>query len=180
MYLQQAAILNPNSAITHYDLGYVYESLGDYKNAANEMQAAIGLAPQHVFTRIDLASIYYRNSDLKSAIDILSNIKIDDPLQAQILDAARLTYMAQQNHDIDDQAIAALKQIDINKLSPAYKESLVAIYALEQRDQAVNLLKNACASAPETCDDLAINPSYQNIRNDPEFKELLKKYNQKK
>ncbi|MGA9854217.1 MAG: tetratricopeptide repeat protein [Gammaproteobacteria bacterium] len=177
VYLQQAAVINPNSAIAHYDLGYVYESLGDYKNAINEMQAAIGLAPQHVFTRIDLAGIYYRNSDLKSAVGILSNIKIDDPLQAQILNAARLTYMAQQNPDLNNQAIAALKGIETNKLSTVYKETLIALYALMgQRDHAIDLLKDACANAPETCGDLAINPSYKKLRNEPEFKALLKKY----
>ncbi|HVC29076.1 MAG TPA: hypothetical protein VNF48_05945 [Gammaproteobacteria bacterium] len=176
-YYQQAAILDPNSAVAHYGLGYVYESMGGYANAITEFQAAIGLAPQLVSTRLDLAGIYYRNSDTKSANDILSDVKIDDPLQAQILNAAHRVYMVKQDSSRINDAISALRQIDINQLSPNDKAELVTLYALVGEDKyAIQLLIQVCTNAPETCGDLAVNPSYQLLRNDPEFKKLIIKY----
>lgn len=176
-YYRQAAILDPNSAVAHYGLGYVYASMGDYANAITEFQAAIGLAPQLASTRLGLADIYYRNSDTKNAIDILSNVTVDDPLQAQILNVARLVYLSKQDPNRNNDAIAALRQIDVSQLSPADNAELVTLYALVgEKDYAIKLLTHVCTNAPETCGDLAVNPSYEMLRNDPEFQKLIKKY----
>lgn len=177
VYLQQAAVLDPNYATAHYNLGYVYESLGDYAKAITEFQATIGLAPQDVSTRLDLAGIYHRNSDDKSAVEILSDVKIDDPLQAQILNAARLVYAAQLNPATGDQALAALHHIDVSKLSTTDQAELVTLYAMTgQKDYAVQLLTRVCANAPETCGDLAVNPSYKMLRSEPKFQQLANQY----
>jgi adenylate cyclase len=177
VYYKKAAILDPNSAVAHYNLGYAYESLGDYVNAITELQAAIGLAPQHVFTRLDLAGIYYRNSDNKSAVDILSNVTINDSIQAEILNAARLVYMSRINSDLSQQAITALRKINVDNLGTADQQELVTLYALVgQKTYALQLLKQACTNAPETCGDLAVNPSYEMLRSDPEFQRIAKKF----
>ncbi len=176
-FLKEAAILDPNSINAHYNLGYVYESIGEYTNAITEIQAALGLAPQLVSFRLDLAGIYYRNSDIKSAIDILSNVKLDDPLQALILNAARLVYLAKQDPKLNNDAIAALRQIDVSQLGSNDKAELVTLYAvMGEKDNAIQLLAQVCTNAPETCGDLAINPSYEMLRNEPMFKKLIKEY----
>jgi adenylate cyclase len=180
-YYKQAAILDPNSATAHYGLAYVYESLGDYANAITELQAAIGLAPQLISTRLSLANIYYRNSDTKSAIDILSNVTVDDPHQAQILNVARLVYLSKQDPNRKNEAITVLRQLDVSQFSPADNAELVTLYALVgEKDNAIQLLMHVCANAPETCGDLAVNPSYEMLRNEPEFQTLIKKYSSNK
>ncbi|MDE2234427.1 MAG: tetratricopeptide repeat protein [Gammaproteobacteria bacterium] len=177
VHFQQAAVLDPNSYTAHYGLGYEYETLGDYKNAVTEFQAAIALAPQLASTRVDLAGLYHRNSDDKSAVDILTGVQTDDPLQAQIINAARLAYMDQQNPQLGGQAIAALQQIDLHQVSYNDKAELVTLYALVgMKQQAVQLLAQVCDNAPETCGDIAINASYGMLRGMPGFDALVKKY----
>ncbi|MGH8413098.1 MAG: tetratricopeptide repeat protein [Gammaproteobacteria bacterium] len=172
-----AVSLDPNNAFAHYNLGVNYETHGDYKNAMTEYQATLGLAPQLVFARFDLANLYHRNGDDNSAVAILTGVTSDDPFQTQLLNAARLIYMAQENQELGTQALAALKQIDENKASATDKAVLVDLYILAgQNDHALQLLSEVCANAPETCADIAIDPSYTALHDKPAFQELVKKY----
>ncbi|MGH8397812.1 MAG: tetratricopeptide repeat protein [Gammaproteobacteria bacterium] len=174
---EQAVNLDPNDPYAHYNFGVIYEDYGDYKNAILEYQATLGLAPQLSYVRLDLAGAYHRNSDDKSAVDILTGVKTDDPLQAQILDAARLTYMAQQTPDINNQALDALKQIDVTRINVTDKEKLSALYTvIGKKGLAIKLLEEACANGPETCTDLAINPGYALLRSEPLFHKLVEQY----
>jgi hypothetical protein len=149
-------------------------------NAISEYQATIGLAPELGFARLDLARLYHRNSDDKSAVAILTGVKTDDLLQAQILDAARLVYLAQETPGLRDQALSSLREVDISKVTGSDKEQLVTLYILVgQKDQAIWLLNQVCENAPETCGDIVVNPSYQMLRSEPTFQKLVKKYNLK-
>lgn len=176
---QQAAVLDPNSALAHYNLAVTYEDMGDYTNAITEYQATVGLAPQLTFARLDLASLYHNNADDRSAIAILSGVHIDDPQQAKLANAARLVYTAQQHPDLRDQALATLQHMDVVNMSASDKEALVILYAvLGQKDYAVQLLSQACATAPETCGQLAA--EFKVLEGEPRFQKLVEKYSPKK
>lgn len=180
-HYQQASDLDPKSyrsVVAHYNMAGTYEGLEDYDKAMTEYRKAIDLAPQLVYLRLDFAGLYHRRGDNQNAIAALSGIAVADPIQAGLLNAARVVYQAQAMPTLRNDAHAALQQVDTSKLSAPDLIELAVLYSvLADKDRAIQLLTGACANAPESCSDIAVNPNFRPLASEPRFQKLIKQYN---
>ncbi len=60
---RQVVRINPEAAEPHHNLAAIYESLGDYDTAADELKKVIALAPRDIRAQIELADLYLKRAE---------------------------------------------------------------------------------------------------------------------
>jgi tetratricopeptide (TPR) repeat protein len=81
--------LKPDVAGAHNNLGFVYESKGQFDMAIAEYQTALRLKPYNAMTHYNLAVVYLKKGDADMAgkeVKLALNIRPDFPEARQLLD----------------------------------------------------------------------------------------------
>ena len=78
--LREASLLLPESPWPHYNLGWLYQELGDYENAAWEYEAALDLAPHSPEILENLLLVYtHLGTKPKRSIELIDRALRADP-----------------------------------------------------------------------------------------------------
>lgn len=75
---EEALIINPESADSHFGLGLIYQAESAYQPAEREFLKAIKIEPTHLEARFNLSKIYfYRKEYLKAVYQLEKVLKYD-------------------------------------------------------------------------------------------------------
>ncbi|MGB9428285.1 MAG: tetratricopeptide repeat protein [Gammaproteobacteria bacterium] len=174
---QQAAVLDPGNWAAQMNLGTTYVELGKNDQALQAFQAAHKLSPDNIDAPLEIAFLYHQESRLAEAVNVLSGIKTHSKDDARILDASRLAYQALQDPKLHDQALATLDKLAAANISAFNHYYLATSYViLGENDRAIGQITKFCSSAPDTCNDIAVDNHYAALRADPRFQTLVAKY----
>ena len=66
--LESARKIDPRSAIIAYNLGCVYESVGDLDKAIDSYSSAVRIDPQYAYAWLNRANAYMKKGDAKAAL----------------------------------------------------------------------------------------------------------------
>lgn len=174
----EAVQLDPRNATAQNNLANFYLDLGEYAKAPPHLLALMKLAPHSVDTTMVLAltySLLHRPEDAVKAFDLAQP---DTPLAKALVAAGRLTYQSVLDPKLHAQALAAVDALSRRSdLDPFSMGDVIQLYlALGRNDTVLDLLPQSCASAPDGCSDLSVNPLWLPLRDQPTFQALVKKY----
>jgi TolB-like protein/tetratricopeptide (TPR) repeat protein len=175
--VREAVRLNPDSALFQQNLAYDYQYLGDWPGELAAAQAEARLSPHNLVGTFLLAFTYTQLKRGNEAVRVFDSIQPESGLDKQLVDAGRLTYKSLLQPALRSNALSALNKLHGAKLSPGSGYGLLQFYlALGENLTAAQILPNFCAAAPAYCDDLAVNPIYAPLRDEPLFEKLSKQY----
>jgi hypothetical protein len=110
-------------------------------------------------------------------VAVFDLVKPATPVDQQLVDTGRLVYGAVANPALRPQALAALRTLSPHQSNNDVAANLVLMYAsLGEHAALLELLEAFCPAEPVFCTDLAVNPWYEELRGDPRFQRLAKKY----
>lgn len=127
--LEAQVAQNPNDAQSLYDLGYAYDSQGDYTKAIGYYERALALKPNDLNIMTDLGTADYYSGDPDKGLDMYAKVlKIDPKFQNALYNKAVVLLYGKKDKTA---AVAAIN---------AY----LAVYPSgSQSDQARQLLQEA-------------------------------------
>ena len=82
---------NPSNAEAYYQLGLVYEGLGDVPQSSNAFRSAAKLAPKRAEVVLALGRVYWHNGDRSLALAQFQSLLGDSPKKEILLQLAGLT-----------------------------------------------------------------------------------------
>ena len=174
---QEAARLNPYSALIQFSLGFDYLDLHDWPMVVQAAQKAIKLSPHDLNGVFELAYAYSQLQRGKDAVSAFGLVQPDTALDKQLVEAGRLTYRALLNPARRPDALAALDKLHHARTSPVAQYQLITLYAaLGEKETVIQMLPGLCTGFPDACGDLALNPVYAPLHGDPRFEKLSKQY----
>jgi len=174
---QQAAMLNPEYWAVQMNLGGAYAELGEISQAIKAYQAAQRLSPDNIEAPLEIAFLSHLQSNDKESVRVLADVKTSNKADARILEASRLSYAALLDPRLRNQALATLDKLAADKNSNFNRYYLAANYILLGGDaKAIQLIREMCGNAPDTCNDIAVDTHYQSLRNEKEFQKLVAQY----
>jgi TolB-like protein len=174
---RKAAQLDPDSTVAQYNLAFMYLDLGEWAQSIEAAQALIRLDPQDVDGAFLIAYArqrLYQHGQMVAAFDLVRPVT---PLDRQQVDTGRQVYRAVANPTLRPQALAALGDLSRHQSNNDVAGNLVPMYAsLGEYAKLLQLLENVCQGYTAFCTDLAVNPWYEGLRDDPRFQRLAKEY----
>lgn len=177
---QQAAILDPGYWPVQMNLGTAYAELGNTDQALQAFQNAQKLSPDNIDAPLEIAFLYHTRSQYTEAVNTLRNIKPSNRDDTRILNASLLAYEASQNPALKDQAMSMLKAMGQEKTSAFSHYYLATAYIVLREEQlAIQQIEQFCNSAPDTCNDIAIDNHYTTLHGNPQFQTLVTRYSLK-
>jgi TolB-like protein/Tfp pilus assembly protein PilF len=174
----EAARLDPDNVTAQNNLATNYMDLGEYQNALAPSLMLVKLAPHSVSAAFGLAQNYALLHRGRDAVEAFDRVHPGTPLGEQLVAAGKLAYQSVLDSKLRPQALAAANALrKRSDLDPDSLFNLVTVYlVLDQKDAALDLLGRSCAQTPFTCNDFAVNPNYIQLRGDPRFEAMAKKY----
>jgi Tfp pilus assembly protein PilF len=153
--LQRAVALSPGLAAAHYNLGYVYEQVGEYDKALVEYQTTLHADGKHVPAYNGAARLLIKKKDYSGALQLL-NVAIQEPGLSGELGYAvwknrgaaqlRLTHILQAEADLKQALELKRDGAEAHCLMAQLFEARGDPRAAESQDRCVNL----AASDPKT------------------------------
>lgn len=170
--------------INPYDIGNwnnmaVYDQdLGDWSHmvlAANHLAHS---APSFLYSAFYLAFAYQQLHEYDKMVQAFDLVKTTSATSKQTIDAGRQVYKAVRDPKLRSQALAALAALwRSNSRNQDVAYTVIQMYlALGDAKTAMPILKGYCLEVPVACSDLAINPVYLPLREQPEFAKLARQY----
>lgn len=174
---QEAARLNPDSALAQFALGYDYLDLRDWRNAVTAALRATRLSPQELNGVFELAYAYTQLQRGRDAVRAFDLVRPATEVDMQLVGAGRLTYRSLLNPALRPKALAALDKLRHAGVSPNAQFQVISLYAaLGKKETMIQMLPGLCTGFPDACADLALNPVYAPLHGDPRFEKLSKRY----
>ncbi|MGA9854505.1 MAG: tetratricopeptide repeat protein [Gammaproteobacteria bacterium] len=173
---QQAATLSPESWATQMNLGAAYAQLGQDSEAIKAYRAAQKLSPADIDAPLEIAFLSRRLSNNAEAVRVLTDIQTSDKDNAAILAATRSCYAALLDPSLRTQALSDLDLL-VGRSSGFNQYYLATDYIiLGENAKAIQLIRQFCGNAPDTCNDIAVDIHYKSLHNEKQFQELVAKY----
>ena len=174
---QEAARLNPDSALAQFALGYDYLDLRDWPNAVTAALRATRLSPQELNGVFELAYAYTQLQRGSDAVRVFDLVRPATETDMQLVGAGRLTYRSLLDPALRPKALAALDKLRHVGVSPNAQFQIISLYAaLGEKETVIQMLPGLCSGFPDACADLALNPVYTPLHGDPRFEKLSKRY----
>ncbi|HET9819295.1 MAG TPA: tetratricopeptide repeat protein [Rhodanobacteraceae bacterium] len=174
---RKAAQLDPDSTVAQYNLAFVYLDLGKWTQSIEAAEALVRLDPQDVDGAFLIAYARQRLHQYEQMVAAFDLVKPATPLDRQQVDTGRQVYRAVANSTLRPQALAAIADLSRHQSNKDVAGNLVPMYAsLGEYAKLLQLLENVCPGYTAFCTDLAANPWYAPLRNNPRFQRLVKKY----
>ncbi len=174
---QEAALLDPYNVYAQENVVDADMDLQNYTQALPATLVFVKLSPYDIDSAFDLAFVYqqlHRERDMVSAFNLVKPATTSD---RQLVAAARLTYESLRKPQLHSQALAAVEKIPSVKLNSEEMYDLFQLYmALGEKKHVLQRLTRYCASAPDSCSDLAYEPVFLPLHGNPRFEELAKQY----
>lgn len=174
---QQAALLDPGNWAAQQNLGTTYAELGKPELALQAYQAARALSPDNIETPLEIAFLYHTQSRHDDAVNALRSVKPKNKADARILNVSLLAYEALQDPSLRSRALVTLKKLGREKNSAFFHYYVATAYIVLGEDQlAIQQIELFCSSAPDTCNDIAVDNHYTSLHGNQQFQALAARY----
>ena len=174
---QQATVLDPGNWAAQMNLGTTYAELGNNDQALQAFQTAQKLSPGNIDAPLEIAFLYHTQSKYTEAVNALRGIKPSSSDDVRILNASLLAYEASQNPALKTKAMNVLKKLGSGKNSAFFHYYVATAYiVLGEEHLAIQQIEQFCSSAPDTCNDIAVDSHYTALHNNPQFQALISRY----
>ena len=178
---QQAALLNPGDWGVQMNLAVTYAELGHTSKALEAYQAARNISPGNIDAPLEIAFLYYSQGKPEEAVNALRGIPVSSKADARILDASRLSYQALLDPSLKKEALSTFNKLAAGENSAFGHYYLATSYiVLGENDLAIREITRFCGSAPDTCNDIAVDPHYVSLHAIPAFQHLVTRYGLKR
>jgi adenylate cyclase len=177
---QQAAVLDPGNWAVQENLGTAYAELGKTEHALEAFRAAQKLSPTNIETPLEIAFLYHTQLKYDEAVNALRGVKPDNKNDARILNASLLAYEALRDPALRNQAFTTLKKLGGERNSAFFHYYVATAYVVLGEGQlAIQQIKEFCSSAPDTCNDIAVDNHFISLHSNPQFQALESVYSLK-
>lgn len=174
---EKAVALDPADAIAWNNLATSNQDLAQWRQMAAAAGKLIKLDPGDVDGAFYLAFASRQLGRPDQAAAAFDLVKPAAPLDRQQVDAGRLVYHALVDPASRPQALAALAGLAGHTADRDVTGNLIQMYlALGETAPALQLLQAECPADPVGCSDLAVNAMYVDLRGNPAFDALAKRY----
>lgn len=169
--LKRALELDPLSTVINWEIGLPYYFSRQYDLAIEQFKRAVSTDPQNTFARSFLAGIYTLKGSHEEALKV-----VDEPGSEDSYLAAMTAYTyARMGRRAEAKKIA-------ERLEMQAKQSYVSPFlfarvyvALGEKERAIEWLEKGYENREETSAWLNSDPSFDPLRSEPRFKELVRR-----
>jgi len=173
----KAIELEPNNATHYNNRGITYFHLEDYPTALADYTKAIELEPNNATLYNNRGVTYFRLKDYPTALaDYTKAIELE-PNNATLYNDRGVTYFR-----LKDYPTALADYTKAIELDPKYSKPVfntARVYALQGNlDQTIHWLHRAIKMSSKYVEQAQTETDFDSIRNTPEFKSLLKEFDQ--
>ncbi|MHB8581143.1 MAG: protein kinase domain-containing protein [Ignavibacteriaceae bacterium] len=177
--VQKALSLDPNNFFAYWILGRIYFTTDKYKEAIEPFKKVIELNPDFYTVYADLRMVYEKLGDKENLNEIVKTTlnfipqyleQNPDDGRARIYYASTLVFV----NKTEEAIIEAKMALELSPNDNVMLYNAVCLYSrLNERKLAVDTLRNIISSGFEHYDWIKRDPDLENIRNDPEYIELM-------
>ncbi len=158
------------------NVAWVYQSARQYDRALEQGRKTHELEPSFLTARWNLSHAYMVNGMYAEAINLSEKNLEADPTNQFMLQAAGYAYARSGRRREAEEVIKRFK--DIAKTQYVMSYWIASIYAaLGDKDKALAELENAYAGRDWYLHRLKVDPFWDPLRDDPRFKDMLKRLN---
>ncbi len=178
--VQKSLSLDSNNFFAYWILGRIYFTTDKDKEAVEPLKKVIELNPEFYTAYIDLRMVYEKLGDKENLKNIVkSSLEFFPKFLEQNPDDGRARILYASMLLTEDKIEEAKKETSMAlELSPNDNVMLynaVCLYSrINEKKLAVETLKNIIATGFEHYDWIKRDPDLENIRNEPEYLELMK------
>lgn len=171
--LEKAVDLNPVRITVNGDLGLYHHFAGSIEGAIDHHRRALDLNPFCALTRVEYARTLERAGQPGEAIEeIQRTLPLDDAPWVRVWLAR--AYALDGRREEAERVLRHLRPADRNgSVSPVFPALVHA--ALGERDEALDLLGEACARRSPWMAFLRVEPGFDPLREEPGFGALMRK-----
>ncbi|HEY4711539.1 MAG TPA: protein kinase [Dehalococcoidia bacterium] len=177
---QKAIELDPNNFTGYWILGRIYHSTDRDREAVEMFKKVVALNPEFYSAYGDLQMTYERLGEMdkyketiQAALQVYPHYLLLHPDDARAHMYCAITLF--QAGKPEDAKTTAAKAIELNPDDPLMLYNAACFYArLGEKRLAVESLKNSVAAGHEDYEWFKRDPDLDNIRNEPEYIELMK------
>ncbi|OGC93621.1 MAG: hypothetical protein A2142_08255 [candidate division Zixibacteria bacterium RBG_16_48_11] len=177
---QKAIELDPNNFTGYWILGRIYHSTDRDREAVEMFKKVVALNPEFYSAYGDLQMTYERLGEMdkyketiQAALQVYPHYLLLHPDDARAHMYCAITLF--QAGKPEDAKTTAAKAIELNPDDPLMLYNAACFYArLGEKKSAVELLKNSVIAGHEDYEWFKRDPDLDNIRNEPEYIELMK------
>jgi TolB-like protein/tetratricopeptide (TPR) repeat protein len=174
---REAARLDPDYATAWANLAEYSQDAGDWVGEAKASETLIGIDPADVDGAFYLAYARRQLRQDDAAVRAFDTASPASTIDREQVKAGKLVYQSLQNLRLRPQAMVVVRELAVHSSSQDVAGNLLYLYAaLGERADALKLLQRYCLSNPFGCFDIAINPLYVPLHDDPVFQKLARKY----
>jgi len=174
---REAARLDPDYATAWANLAEYSQDAGDWVGEAKASQTLIGIDPADVDGAFYLAYARRQLRQDDAAVKAFDTASPASTIDREQVKAGKLVYQSLQNLRLRPQAMVVVRELEVHSSNQDVAGNLLYLYAaLGERADALKLLQRYCLSNPFGCFDIAINPLYVPLHDDPVFQKLARKY----
>jgi TolB-like protein/Flp pilus assembly protein TadD len=178
--VQKALSLDPNNFFAYWILGRIYFTTDKDKEAIEPLKKVIELNPDFYSAYIDLRMVYEKLGDtdklneiIKTTLDFFQQYLEQNPDdgRARILYASVLLFVQK----IEEAKKETNMALELSPNDNVMLYNAVCLYSrINENKLAVDTLRDIIASGFEHYDWIKRDPDLENIRNEPEYIELMK------
>ncbi len=177
---QKAILLDPKNHNAYWILARIYHSTDRDREAANALEKSIALSPGFLQAYDDLSNVYERLGEKEKFKDLMYRAlgiypkylsQHPDDAYRRMAFAVNLTYVGRT----EEARREGEKALELSLSDPIMMYYGACLYSrLKEPHRAVELLKNAVVNGYENFEWIKRDPDFDNIRNEPEYIELMK------
>ena len=171
----RARQLDPLSVIIATDRGAILYFSRQYQRAIEQLRTVLEMDPN--FTRAYglLISAHVQQGRFEDAVADIENLRRHVQYESHVSSAEAYVWGRWGRQAEARHALARLKQQVYRQ--PEFDPTpllLLAYVGLNRRDEAIALLQKACSERSNAVTGLKVDPSYDQLRGDPRFQDLLR------
>jgi len=174
--VEKAQKLDPLSLILRMWWEWIMLMEGQYEDAIQHSLATLDFEPDFVMSYVDLGLAYALKGDSEKALEAADKIgQLDESLVAPLILAlrAQIYAMAGQRNEAE-RLLVELLEIIKEHYACTYEVAMVYV-TLGKYDQAFEQFEQALRDASDCLVFTKVDPRFEGLRDDPRYRELLKK-----
>ena len=170
---ERARQLDPLSLIIASDYGWILYDSRQFDNAVKQARLVLELDPNFDHARALIVPSYFQLGRSDEAVDLINRWAGRD--QGQWTLAWKVAVYSRSGHAEEARrAVAKLEQISRPRADRT-PTLLLGYLNAGEKDQAIELLQRAYSEHSNVVVQIKVNPMFDPIRNDPRFKDLLRR-----
>jgi TolB-like protein/predicted Zn-dependent protease len=171
--LDLAMLIDPLSPHSYWSLTLTYFLTCEYEKAIEEVQKALEMERDYKPALYLLGRTYERCGQVDQAIEVFKKIFAlsNSPM---FLSALGRAYAGSGQHELARNVLKELQELSKRCYVSAYSKAIIHL-ALGDKNQTLDCLEKACEDRCEMMTWLRIDPSFDGIRSDLRFRNLLRR-----